>query len=63
MMKAIKGITGVTSFLLVLAGLIVSMYETPDLDKQAMVVLMGATIMLIGAGFGFVSMGVSNGSR
>jgi hypothetical protein len=61
MRKIISGITGLMCMLLVLFGLITCMCETPDLDKQLTTLLMGVSIMLVGAGFGFISKEVSNG--
>lgn len=55
MRRVISTIAGLTSMSLVLFGLITCMCETPDLDKQLTTLLMGLTIMLVGAGFGFIS--------
>jgi hypothetical protein len=60
MRKVISGITGLTSMLLIMSGLIVCMCDTADLNRQAKMMLMGAGIMLVGALFGFISMGVQN---
>lgn len=62
MRKAISGITGLVSMLLVLLGLIISMCDTPELDKQLMLMFAGAGIMLIGTAFGFISMEVRSGN-
>jgi hypothetical protein len=59
MRKAIKGVTGLLSFLLVLAGLIICMCDTADLDKQLQTMLMGVVTMAIGATFGFIAKGVT----
>lgn len=60
MRKAIKGLAGLTSFLLVLTGLVVCMCETADLDKQLQMMGMGAAIIAIGAAFGFVAKGAGD---
>lgn len=57
MRKAIKGIAELSSVLLVLFGLIVCMCETVDLDKQLMMVFIGAGIMSIGAVIGLLEKG------
>lgn len=59
MRKVISGITGLTSFLLVFAGLIICMCDTADLDKQLSTMLMGAGIMVVGAVIGILAKGVS----
>ncbi len=61
MRRIISGITGVASMLLVLFGLIISMCDMADYSKQAMMMLIGAGIMLMGVGFGYISMEVRNG--
>jgi len=58
MRKAIKGLAGLTSFLLVLAGLIICMCDTADWDKQLMLLCTGTGMVIIGAVFGFVAKGV-----
>ena len=60
MRKVVSGLAGLTSFLLVFAGLIICMCDTADLDKQLSVMLMGAGIMAVGAVFGFISKEVGN---
>lgn len=55
MRKIISEIAMLAGVLLVLFGLVVCMCETPDLDKQLTTLLMGVSIMLVGAGFGFIS--------
>ena len=60
MRKVVSGLAGLTSFLLVFAGLIICMCDTADLDKQLSVMLMGAGIMAVGALFGFIAKEVSN---
>lgn len=63
MRKVISGITSLMSMLLILFGIVISMCDTADASKQASVMLMGAIIMMVGAGFGFISMGVQDGNR
>ena len=60
MRKVVSGLTGLISFLLVFAGLIIGMCDTADLDKQLPVMLMGAGIMAVGTVFGFISKEVGN---
>ena len=59
--RLISGITGLTSMLFIMFGLIVSMCDTADYSKQATTMLVGAGIMLIGVGIGYISMEVQNG--
>lgn len=61
MRKVISSITGLMCMFLVLFGFIICMCETADFSKQLTTMLMGLTIILVGAGFGFISKEVSNG--
>lgn len=60
MRKVIKGLAGLTSFLLVLAGLVVCMCDTADLDKQLMTLCTGTGIMVVGVVIGFLAKGTGN---
>lgn len=57
MKKAIKGLAGLTSFLLVLAGLIICMCDTADWDKQLIALCVGAGMVIIGAVLGGLAKG------
>lgn len=57
-----KGLERVVSFLLVLFGLIISMCETPELDKQVMTMFIGAGMMFTGAVLGFNATEVRDGN-
>lgn len=59
MRKAVKGLAGLTSFLLVLVGLITCMCDTADWDKQLMMLCVGTGMVIIGAAFGALAKGVS----
>lgn len=50
MKKAISGIGQLVGILVAVAGLIVCMCDTADLDKQIATMFTGAAIFLIGAG-------------
>lgn len=63
MRKAIKGLAGPTSFLLVLAGLIVCMCDTADFEKQLMTLCAGAGMIIVGAVLGGLAEGAGYESR
>ena len=60
MRKVIKDLAVLTSFLLVLAGLIICMCDTADLDKQLMTLCTGTGIMVVGVVIGFLAKGAGN---
>ena len=49
MKKTIKGAVELGGVLLVLAGLMICMCDTADLDKQFMTIIVGVVMMMIGA--------------
>lgn len=57
MRKAVKGLAGLTSFLLVLAGLITCMCDTADWDKQLMLLCTGTGMVIIGVVLGELAKG------
>ena len=60
-MKLIKELARTTSFLLVLAGLIVSMCETADWDKQFVTLLIGTLLIVAGVVVGHFVKGEEDG--
>jgi len=63
MKKAISGIAELTGVILVVIGLIVCMCDTTDVGKQLLTMLCGAGIMVVGVGFGIISVGVRDGRQ
>lgn len=63
MRNVISGITGLASMLLCFFGLIICSCDAPDWERQVTIMMMGISLLVVGALFGVISAEVANGNR
>ena len=63
MRNVISGLGQLVGILIAIAGLIVCMCETADLDKQLVTLLTGLAMFLIGAGITTLAKGVEENEK